>query len=225
MAINYNGVSVVNLDASRQDIERIPRDLSDRDYQCAYQRDNGKVDLDWDDDHVLPPKVYPDIAHLFRRMTAVTLGTVAVVDQELVLDIGCGRAVDAIELAMKGGRCSGLEPSGKMISHARQHIAQNGTVVNLAHTMDPARIIEKPLGQGGLPRIDMGDDANISNLLQWGLLSHVKLDDPTGGTRNDLNTKAAMLTRSKGCINIEASFYGSFRAPAEDRTRLLRKGR
>ncbi len=132
VAINYNGISVVNLDASQQDIERIPRDLSDRDCRCAVQRDDGKVDLDWDDGHVLPPKVYPDIAHLFRRMTAVTLGSVAVVEQELVLDIGCGRAVDAIELAMKGGRCSGLEPSGKMISHAREHIAQNGAVVNLA---------------------------------------------------------------------------------------------
>jgi hypothetical protein len=99
------------------------------------------------------------------------------------------------------------------------------TVMDLPHTMDPTRIIEKPLGQSGLPRIDMGDDADISNLLQWGFLSHVKLDDPTGGTRNDLNRKAAMLTRSKGCINIEAGFYGSFRVPAENRTRLLREGR
>ena len=164
VAINYNGISVVNLDASQQDIERIPRDLSDRDYQCADQRDDGKVDLDWDDDHVLPPKVYPDIAHLFRRMTAVTLGTVAVVDQELVLDIGCGRAVDAIELAMKGGRCSGLEPSGKMISHARQHIAQNGTVVSLArgvsaHLPFKSNSFDKVVCKGALDHFCHPDEA------------------------------------------------------------------
>lgn len=130
--MKYNGISVVNLDASQQDIARIPRDPSDRDCPGATQQHDGRIDLDWDDDHVLPLKVYPDIAHLFTRMTDVTLGAVAVVDSELVLDIGCGRAVDAIELAMKGGRCSGLEASGKMISHAREHVAQNGAVVNLA---------------------------------------------------------------------------------------------
>jgi hypothetical protein len=80
--------------------------------------------------------------------------------------------------------------------------------------MDPARIIEKPLGQGRLPCIDMGDDADVSNLLQWGFLSHVKLDDPTGGTRNDPNRKAAMLTRGEGCFNIEAGFYGPVWAAA-----------
>jgi hypothetical protein len=90
--------------------------------------------------------------------------------------------------------------------------------------MDPTRVIEKPLGQGGLPRIDMGDDADVSNLLQWGFLSHVKLDDPAGGTRNHPNRKVAMLTRNKGCFNIEGGFYGPFRATAENRIRSLREG-
>lgn len=93
---------------------------------------DGRIDLEWDDDHVLPSKVYPDIAHLFRRMTDVAIGAVAVADRELVLDIGCGRAIDAIELATGGGQCCGLEPSSKMISHARKHMAQNGAVVSLA---------------------------------------------------------------------------------------------
>jgi len=94
--------------------------------------DGNKVDLEWDDGHVLPAKVYPDIAHLFRMMTDVTIGAVAVDGRELVLDIGCGRAIDTVELARRGGQCSGLEPSRKMISHAREHIAQNGTEINLA---------------------------------------------------------------------------------------------
>jgi len=122
----------VNPDAIQQDIEPALRDLPDRLCSGAAHRNDGRVDLDWDDDHVLPPKVYPDIAHLFRRMTDVTVGAVGVVEQELVLDIGCGRAVDAIELARKGGLCSGLEPSGRMISHARLHTSRNGASVNLA---------------------------------------------------------------------------------------------
>jgi len=92
---------------------------------------DGKVDLEWDDGHVFPPKVYPDVAFLFQRMNKVVVGTVAVNDQELVLDIGCGRALDVVELANRGGRCSGLEPSRKMIEHAREHIASNGTYVSL----------------------------------------------------------------------------------------------
>ncbi len=122
----------MNLDASQQDIEPTPCYLPDRSCPGAAEHDNGRVDLDWDDGHVLPPKVYPDIAHLFRSMTDVTVGAVGVAEHELVLDIGCGRAVDAIELARKGGLCSGLEPSGRMISHARQHISLNGASVNLA---------------------------------------------------------------------------------------------
>jgi SAM-dependent methyltransferase len=93
---------------------------------------DGRIDLDWDDDHVLPAKVYPDIAHLFRRMTDVTIGTVAVADRELVLDVGCGRAIDAMELAVRGGQCSGVEPSTRMLSHAREHMSKNGAMVNLA---------------------------------------------------------------------------------------------
>ncbi|MFU8797022.1 MAG: methyltransferase domain-containing protein [Dehalococcoidia bacterium] len=122
----------MNLDTSQHEIDRTLPDLPDRFCPGAVHHSDGRVDLDWDDDHVLPPKVYPDIAHLFRRMTDVTVAAVGVAERELVLDIGCGRAVDAIELAGKGGLCSGLEPSGRMISHARQHISQNGASVNLA---------------------------------------------------------------------------------------------
>ena len=119
-------------DASQPEKKRVCRKLPRQHYPDVMQDNDNKIDLDWDDDHVLPSKIYPDIAHLFRRMTDVTIGAVAVADRELVLDIGCGRAVDAIELAARGGQCSGLEPSSRMISHAREHIAQNGTVVNLA---------------------------------------------------------------------------------------------
>ncbi len=98
--------------------------------QTLSSQDN-KVDLEWDDGNVLPPKIYPDVAFLFRRMNEVTVGKVEVNGRELVLDIGCGRAIDAVELAKGGGRCLGLEPSRKMLNHAREHIADNGTEVSL----------------------------------------------------------------------------------------------
>ena len=94
--------------------------------------EESKIDLEWDDGHVLPEKVYPDVAFLFQRMTEVTVGKVEVNGGELVLDIGCGRAIDAVELAKRGGKCLGLEPSRKMLNHAKQHIADNGQEVSLA---------------------------------------------------------------------------------------------
>jgi len=90
-----------------------------------------RVDLEWDDGHVFPSKVYPDVAFLLQRMNEVTVGKVEVNGRELVLDIGCGRAIDAVELAKKGGRCLGLEPSRKMINHAREYINNNGMEVSL----------------------------------------------------------------------------------------------
>ena len=90
-----------------------------------------KVDLEWDDGHVFPSKVYPDVAFLFQRMNEVSVGKAEVSGRELVLDIGCGRAIDAVELAKKGGRCLGLESSRKMLNHARKYIADNGMEVSL----------------------------------------------------------------------------------------------
>ena len=93
--------------------------------------DGNKVDLDWDDRHVFPSKVYPDVAFLLQRMNEVTLEKAGVSGGELVLDIGCGRAIDAVELANKGGRCLGLEPSRKMLNHAQKYINNNGREVSL----------------------------------------------------------------------------------------------
>jgi len=90
-----------------------------------------KVDLEWDDKHVVPPIVYPDLVFLFQRITEVTAGEAEAREGEEILDVGCGRAVDAIELAKKGGRCLGLEPSKKMISHAKERIAESNTEVTL----------------------------------------------------------------------------------------------
>jgi 2-polyprenyl-3-methyl-5-hydroxy-6-metoxy-1,4-benzoquinol methylase len=82
-----------------------------------------KVDLEWNDDHVVPEVVYPDLAFLFQRMIEETLNMMAADKGERILDIGCGRAIDAVELAKEGGECIGLEPSEVMINHAKSHIA------------------------------------------------------------------------------------------------------
>lgn len=80
------------------------------------------VDLDWGDEGVVPERIYPDTSFIFTRMGEVTWGMVAPQKGERVLDIGCGRAVDALELAKRGGKAVGLDPSGKMIREAKSYI-------------------------------------------------------------------------------------------------------
>ena len=93
--------------------------------------DSSKVDLEWEDGHVFPQKPYPDVAFLYRRMNEVVLGKVSAGKGETALDIGCGRATDAITLAEKGGNCSGLEPSRKMLDLALESIARENADLNL----------------------------------------------------------------------------------------------
>ena len=93
--------------------------------------DSSKVDLDWEDGHVFPQKPYPDVVFLYRRMNEVTLGKVAIARGDTVLDIGCGRATDAITLAVEGGQCAGLEPSRKMLELALEYIARDNAGLDL----------------------------------------------------------------------------------------------
>ena len=86
----------------------------------------GKIDLEWDDDHVMPEVVNPDVEFLFRRMIEATLKEVSPFQGERVLDIGCGRATDGVELARTGAIVVGIEPSNVMISYAREHVDENG---------------------------------------------------------------------------------------------------
>ena len=83
---------------------------------------NMKVDLEWGDEGVVPEKIYPDTHFVFTRMGQVAWAMVAPQKGEVVLDIGCGRAVDALELAKQGGRAIGLDPSRTMIMEAKSCI-------------------------------------------------------------------------------------------------------
>jgi SAM-dependent methyltransferase len=49
----------------------------------------------------------------------------------VVLDIGCGRGIDGVELARKGAVVIGLEPSPIMINHARRYISESEVNMSL----------------------------------------------------------------------------------------------
>lgn len=85
----------------------------------------GRVDLEWGDEGVVPEKIYPDTNFIFTRMGEVTWWMVAPQKGERVLDIGCGRAVDALELTKQGGRAIGLDPSAKMLREAKSYIGND----------------------------------------------------------------------------------------------------
>lgn len=89
------------------------------------------MDLEWDDDDVVPERVTPDLIFLFDRMIEATIAEVDTSIGDRVLDIGCGRAVDAIKVAQNGGRPVGLEPSRKMLRHCLKCNADSGNRVEL----------------------------------------------------------------------------------------------
>lgn len=82
----------------------------------------GKVNLEWDDRDVLPKEVQPNLAFLFEKMEELTLKTVGAKEGERILDIGCGRAKDAVKLSKNGATVIGLEPSRVMLGYAKDNI-------------------------------------------------------------------------------------------------------
>jgi len=91
-----------------------------------------KIDLEWTDDDVVPSVVYPDLEFLFQQMLDLTLEEVGAGHGELILDIGCGKAVDGAKLAEKGALVIGLEPSHIMLDRAKEHLGENNLKVALA---------------------------------------------------------------------------------------------
>ena len=92
---------------------------------------HSQFDFEWDDGDIFPAVVYPDAEFLFRRMNEVTLESVGPRGGEAILDIGCGRGIDGVELAKKDAVVIGLEPSNVMIRHAKNHISQNGASMSV----------------------------------------------------------------------------------------------
>ena len=67
-----------------------------------------KVDLEWGDEGVVPETVHPDTAFIFDKMAEIIREMAAPSSGEIILDIGCGRAVDALELGKQGVRAIGI---------------------------------------------------------------------------------------------------------------------
>ena len=91
----------------------------------------GKIDLEWSDDGVVPDTVHPDLEFLFQQMLCLTLEEVDARSGELILDVGCGKAIDAVSLSKKGAIVIGLEPSKVMIDRAKEHLSKSDTKVAL----------------------------------------------------------------------------------------------
>jgi ubiquinone/menaquinone biosynthesis C-methylase UbiE len=118
-----------------------------------------KVDLEWGDEGVIPETIHPDTAFIFEKMGAVIQEMVAPDIGEMVLDIGCGRAIDALALAKRGARAIGLDPSGRMIREAKNHI--NNSDIHLVRGIGEAlpfkkRSLDKIICKGALDHfVDM----------------------------------------------------------------------
>lgn len=95
----------------------------------------GKVDFSWDDEGVLPKILSLDTEFVFRRMTEETLEAVAAEKGSVVLDVGCGRAIDAVSLAQKGLCLYGCDPSPIMLRKAKEWIENSGQNVTLVRSL------------------------------------------------------------------------------------------
>jgi ubiquinone/menaquinone biosynthesis C-methylase UbiE len=91
-----------------------------------------KIDLEWSDDDVVPPIVYPNLEFLFQQMLHLTLEEVNPHHSDLILDVGCGKAIDGARLEEKGAKVIGLEPSRIMIVRAKEYLSKNDARVALA---------------------------------------------------------------------------------------------
>ena len=66
--------------------------------------------------------------------------------------------------------------------------------LDLVHRVNAARVIENPLGERGLSRVDMGTDADISNLVQ--IREHDRLAiRPTGGSSGEAKQEGSPMNR------------------------------
>lgn len=89
-----------------------------------------KVDLHWNDEHVFPSVINPDLDFLCEKMIGETLNA-AYIPSGLFLDVGCGRAVDAIQLLERGMKGVGIEVSDFMLEEAQKALADKNLKMEL----------------------------------------------------------------------------------------------
>lgn len=90
-----------------------------------------QVNRNWNDDDVLPPVLSRDTEFVFSQMTHKALQAAKPLRGERVLDIGCGRGLDATALARQGGTLYGGDPSQIMLDKARRVLREARVAVTL----------------------------------------------------------------------------------------------
>lgn len=95
----------------------------------------GKVDRNWDDEDVLPAVLSRDTEFVFQRMTEETLQAAQSGNGHRILDVGCGRGIDATSMAKKGGLLFGCEPSPVMLRKAKEYVHAAGERVQLVRSL------------------------------------------------------------------------------------------
>ncbi len=123
-----------------------------------------KIDLEWNDDDVLPPVLSPDTEFVFRRMTEETLGAVQSGNGHRILDVGCGRAIDAASMAERGGMLFGCEPSRVMLRKAKSWLVETGQTVMLIsavgeHLPFARNVFSRVVCKGAIDHFGNPDDA------------------------------------------------------------------
>ena len=95
----------------------------------------GKVGRNWDDANVLPAVLSRDTEFVFQRMTEETLRAAQSGNGHRILDVGCGRGIDAASMAKKGAILFGCEPSRVMLRKAKEYVKDAGERVRLVSSL------------------------------------------------------------------------------------------
>jgi len=119
-------------------------------------------DTQWDDEEIVLTQMSLDTRFLFDRMTEATLAAVAPQPGERILDVACGRGIDAVQMARQGGLCFGLEPSPKMAGKANDWLTGPEPFVRMARGLAealpfPDRVFDKVVCKGAIDHfVDAG---------------------------------------------------------------------
>ncbi|HUT53529.1 MAG TPA: methyltransferase domain-containing protein [bacterium] len=94
-----------------------------------------KPDTAWTDDEIVMSDMTPDTDFVFARMTEETLLAVDARAGERILDVACGRAIDAMAMAKSGAALTGIEASETMIRKAVEFMGADRRRVRLTRSL------------------------------------------------------------------------------------------
>lgn len=92
-------------------------------------------DTAWTDDEIVLTDMTPDTTFVFDRMTEETIAAVAPGPEDFILDVACGRAIDALALVRRGARLAGIEASATMIEKAVEFLGKDRSQVVMVRSL------------------------------------------------------------------------------------------